>query len=118
MVTSTPKEIEKALIAAINEQTPNLRRKLESLPDRGADLVRAFMPVRTGAARDSVRVDKRKSELKKLSTRKTKLGRVYSDGDPKKMAAIEYGRHNGEQGDTPEFAPFRRAANALRNLEL
>lgn len=118
-MTSTRKDIEAAILAAINADYGELREDLQSLPERVADTVRELTPVLTGETKAAIEVKTRKSELKKLSTRKTKLGSVYSDDDPAKVASIEYGRGADEEhGATPEFAMFRRAAAIWQNAEI
>ncbi|ORA38705.1 hypothetical protein [Mycobacterium aquaticum] len=117
-MTSSKRDIEKAFIDAINED-PESRRDLEKIPERVADLVREFTPVLTGETEKSIEVALRKTELKKLSKRKVKLGTVYSTSDPERVGAIEYGRDASDtNGASPEWAMFRRAAAAFENMEL
>ncbi|MGJ6126194.1 hypothetical protein QN239_26815 [Mycolicibacterium sp. Y3] len=118
-MASTRKQIEQAILDAINASSSELRRDLQAVPEKVADTVRAFTPVLTGETKASIEVKTRKTALKKLSTRKTKLGTVYSDDDPAKIAALEYGRGaDDEHGATPEFAMFRRAAAIWRDVKL
>lgn len=118
---STPSaaDIKKAILEAVNRDTGDVRRDLMELPDKLANTLREFTPVLTGRTEKSIEVKTRKSELKKLSTRRTKIGSVYSDDDPERVAAIEYGRGaDQEHGATPEFAMFRRAVAAWEDREL
>lgn len=116
---TTRKDIEKAIIAAINADAEDLRKDLQTLPEKVADTVRQLTPVLTGETEASIEVKSRKSELKKLGTRRTKLGEVYSDDDPERVNSIEFGRGADEEhGETPEHAMFRRAAALWQNIDL
>ena len=117
-MTSSHDDIEDAILSAINEDA-GLRRELERIPDEIAKTVASFVPVDTGTARASIEVKARRTALKKLTTRKAKLGSVYSDDDPQKIATLEYGRGaSDDNGATPEFAMFRKAALIWDELDL
>lgn len=112
---SVAKDFEKAVMAAINEDT-ELRDLIEGVPDQIADTVQSFVPVDTGEAKASIEVKARRSPYKRLSTRKVKIGTVLSDDDPAKVNSLEFGRSgDNETGETEEFAMFRRAAAIWRD---
>lgn len=110
MASSSRAEIQKAILEAINESA-ELRATIEAAPDQLAGMVRANMPVDTGEAKLSVEVKARRTPYKRLTTRRITVGTVFSDDDPAKINTLEYGRSaSDDNGETPEFAPFRRAA--------
>lgn len=110
MASSSRAEIQRALLDAINESV-ELRATIEAAPEQLALMVEANMPVDTGEAKQSVEVKARRTKYKKLTTRRIKVGSVYSDDDPAKINTIEYGRSaEDDNSSTPEFAPFRKAA--------
>ncbi len=119
-MASSKKDIEKAIVAAINEDADGqLRELVMGVPERVADTVREFVPVLTGETKASIEVKSRKSEYKRIGTRRIKIGEVYSDEDPAKVNTIEFGRSaEDEHGATPEFAPFRKSAALWRWVEL
>ncbi|MFN6550668.1 hypothetical protein ACP6C7_18865 [Mycolicibacterium septicum] len=109
-MSSSRAEIQRAILDEINKSTA-LFAELESIPEQVEKTVEEFTPVLTGETKKSIEVKHRKTALKKLSTRRVKLGEVYSDEDPAKVNTIEYGRSDADDnGGTPEFAMFRRAA--------
>jgi hypothetical protein len=109
MANSTD-DFEDAILQAISEDA-ELRAKLDLIPEAIEATVVELMPVDTGEAKLSVEVKHRRSEWKKLSTRATKIGEIYSDDEPGKIQTLEFGRgEDDKHGATPEFAPFRRAA--------
>jgi predicted nuclease with TOPRIM domain len=109
-MTSTRDEFERAILEKISEDK-ELLAKLAEVPAKIEKTVEELTPVLTGETVKSIEVKSRRSELKKLSTRRTRLGEVYSDEDPAKVNAIEFGRGaDDDNGPTPEFAMFRRAA--------
>lgn len=111
-MTSSRKEIEDAILEAIAEDQ-ELRTKLEAVPDAVADTVQSFTPVDTGTAKASIEVQARRTPYKRLGTRRIKIGEVFSEDDPAKINALEYGRSDADDsGGTPQFAMFRRAAAA------
>jgi hypothetical protein len=117
-MTSSNSEIRDAILEAINNDA-ELFAELEALPDKIADTVREFTPILTGETVKSIEVKARRSAIKRLSTRLAKLGEVYSDDDPERVGAIEYGRgETDKHGGTPEFAMFRRAAAVWNTAEI
>lgn len=116
-MTSSNNEIRDALLEAINESA-ELRAAIEAVPDKVAETVRAFTPVLTGETKASIEVKARRTPYLKLSTRRVKLGEVYSDDPPARVGAIEYGRHNGEHGQTEGAYMFTRAAAVWDAAEL
>lgn len=117
-MASTRSEIRRALLDAINEDK-ELRALVEGVPDKVAGTVEALTPVDEGTARRSIEVKARRTAYKRLSTRRVKIGSVYSDDDPAKINALEFGRGaDTEHGETPEFAMFRRAAARWADMEL
>jgi len=103
-------DIQRAILDALNE-SPEVFRKLEEIPERVAETVVVLMPEDTGEAKQSIEIKARKTAIKRLSTRRVKLGQVYSDDDPAKINTLEFGRsEEDDSGATPEFAVFRRAA--------
>ncbi|BBX01862.1 hypothetical protein BST36_20785 [Mycolicibacterium moriokaense] len=117
-MTSSRDEIEDAILSAIAEDA-ELRRQLEAIPDKVADTVTALVPVDTGTAKASIEVKARRSPYKRLSTRRIKIGEVYSDDDPAKINTLEYGRsESDDNGGTPEFAMFRKAAAVWNGADL
>lgn len=117
-MTSTDKEIKAAILESINE-SKELRALMESIPERVEKTVEGFVPVLTGETKKSIETGHRKSPYRRLGTRRIKLGDVHSTSDPAKVAAIEYGRgEDAEHGATPEFAPFRKAADVWHWLDL
>jgi hypothetical protein len=117
-MTSSRDEFERAILEEINSDK-ELLRKLETIPKLIEATVEELTPVLTGETVKSIEVKSRKSELKKLSTRRVKLGEVYSDEDPAKINTIEFGRSaSDEHGATPEFAPFRKAAARWTDAKL
>jgi hypothetical protein len=117
-MTSSHDEIEDAILDAINEDD-ELRARIEAVPDKLADTVQAFTPVDTGTAKASIEVKARRTAYKRLSTRRVKIGTVYSDDDPAKINSLEYSRSESDNnGGTPEFAMFRRAAAVWNETEI
>jgi hypothetical protein len=117
-MTSKRSEFEAEMLAKISDD-PELLSMIEGVPGEIADTVRAFTPVDTGRTRDSISIQSRKTALRRLSTRRVKVGSVFSDDDPKRVAAIEYGRGaDAEHGETPEHAMFRRAVAAWIDRDL
>ncbi len=109
-MSSSRSDIQREILAAINDNAA-LFAELESIPEQVEKTVEEFTPVLSGDTKRSIEVKHRKTALKKLSTRRVKLGEVYSDEDPAKVNTIEYGRSaTDDNGATPEFAPFRKAA--------
>lgn len=119
MATSSKKDIERAIVAAINEDSDGeLRALVMSIPERVEQTVRELTPILTGETERSIEVKSRKSEYKRIGTRRIKIGDVFSDDDPVRVNAIEYGRKKGDHGTTPEFAMFRKAAAIWQQVEL
>lgn len=108
----TSDEIRDALLEAINEDPKGeLRALLMGFPERIEKTVEEFTPVLTGQTVKSISTKHRRTEYKRLSTRRIKIGEVFSDDDPVRVGAIEYGRNDtDEHGGSPEHAMFRRAA--------
>jgi hypothetical protein len=125
MASSTAKEIEQALLAAINESN-ELFEELEKVPEQIMRTVIEFAPVgnpavdpESGLTVADIDVSARRTKLKKLSYRKAKLGEVYSEDDPARVNSIEYGRAaTDKHGGTPEHAMFRRAADLWNDVEI
>lgn len=110
MASSSRAEIQKAILDAINESV-ELRATIESIPEQIEKTVEEFTPILSGETVKSIETKHRKTKYKKLSTRRIKIGEVYSDSDPARVNSIEYGRSaEDDNGDTPEFAMFRKAA--------
>ncbi|GFG49454.1 hypothetical protein CQY20_31935 [Mycolicibacterium agri] len=106
------------ILDELSEDT-DLRAGLESLPRLVADTVQSLTPMDTGEARRSIEVKGRKLPYKRLSYRRIKIGEVYSDDDPAKINTLEYGRSaSDDNGATPEFAMFRRAAELWDDADL
>ncbi len=120
MRDSTQKEIEQAIIAAINEDKDGeLRDRIMSIPGEIEKTVIEFTPIVTGRTEKSIEVKSRKSEYKRLSTRKINIGEVYSDDDPERIGAIEYGRKPGAKyGESEGAFMFHRAAAAWNETDL
>lgn len=120
MASSSKKDIEKAIIAAINEDTDGqLRELVMGIPERVEQTVRELTPILTGETERSIEVKSRKSEYKRIGTRRIKIGEVYSDEEPAKVNSLEFGRSaDDEHGATPEFAMFRKAAAVWQQVEL
>jgi hypothetical protein len=117
-MTTSRTEFERELLREISEDK-ELRAKLEAIPKLIEKTVEQLTPVLTGETVKSVEAKSRRSELKKLSTRRTKLGEVFSDDDPERVAAIEYGRSaSDEHGEAPEWAMFRKAAARWQDAKL
>lgn len=117
-MTTSRTEFERELLREISEDK-DLRARIDAVPDKVAATVTALMPVDTGEAKASVEVKARRSEWKRLSPRRIKVGEVYSDDDPAKINTIEYGRGaEDDNGPTPEFAPFRKAAILWQDSKL
>lgn len=117
MATSSSDEIGRAILDAINK-SDGLRRDLASYPDKIADTVREFTPIRTGETRRSIEdIQARGIEYEHIDTRPVLIGEVYSDEPDEKIAAIEYGRKHGDHGETAGAFMFARAA-ALWNERL
>ncbi len=114
------REIRDAILAAINEDKDGaLRRTIMAIPDKVADTVQMLTPVDTGTAKSSIEVQARKTAYKRLSTRRIKIGEVFSEDDPAKIASLEYGRGaSDDNGPTEEFAMFRRAAAIWDAMDL
>ncbi len=116
-MTSSNREIRDALFEAINDDT-ELLRELEAIPDKVAETVREYTPVLSGETVKSIEVKARRTAIRKLTTRRVSLGEVYSDDDPERVNAIEFGRgETDKHGGTPEFGMFRRAAAAWNAAE-
>jgi len=109
LATSSTKDIRDALLDAINGSA-ELRAEIMAIPEKVEKTVEHFTPVLTGETVKSISTTHRKTPYKRLSTRRIKIGEVYSDDDPERVAAIEYGRHQGDSGTSPEWAMFRKAA--------
>jgi hypothetical protein len=117
-MTSTRNEFEDEILAAISADN-DLRARIEAVPDKIAATVTELTPVDTGTAKASIEVKARRSPWKRLSTRRIKLGEVFSDDDPAKINTLEYGRaETDDNGGTPEFAMFRKAAARWRDAEI
>ncbi|MGB3352687.1 MAG: hypothetical protein WBB00_07925 [Mycobacterium sp.] len=117
-MTSTSAEIRAALIEAVNESAA-LRTLIEAVPDQVSAAVTSFVPVDTGTAKASIEVKARRTAYKRLTTRRIKIGEVYSDDDPAKIGTLEYGRGaNDENGPTEEFAMFRKGAALIDGTDL
>lgn len=117
-MTSSRSEFEKEILEKISEDK-ELLRKLESIPEKIERTVEELTPVLTGETKRSISVTSRKTALKKLSTRRVKLGTVFSEDDPKRVSAIEYGRaETDEHGGSPEWAMFRQAAARWQDVEI
>lgn len=109
-MSDTTDGFEDAILAAISDNA-ELRAKLEVIPEAIEATVLELTPVLTGEFADSIEVKSRRSEWRKLSTRSTKIGEVYSDSDPALVNTLEFGRGADEKfGATTEFSMFRRAA--------
>lgn len=119
-MTSSRNEIKNAILAAINEdKSGELRRTIMAIPDKVADTVQQLTPVDTGTAKASIEVQARKTAYKRLGTRRIRIGEVFSEDDPQKIATLEYGRGaSDDNGATEEFAMFRRAAALWNDVDL
>ena len=117
MATSSRNEIRDDIAEAVSDSA-ELRSLLMGLPERIEKTVESLTPYLTGETVKSITTTHRKTPYKRLSTRRIKIGEVYSDDDPERVGAIEYGRHAGEHGEAPEWAMFRRAASILDASEL
>jgi hypothetical protein len=100
------REIETAILEEIRK-SGTLRREFEDYLERIAADWRKLAPVDTGTYRKSIKVKKAGGRLGDV-TQGAPIGSVYSDDDPDKVAAIEYGT-----SDTKEFAPMRKTAAAF-----
>ena len=117
-MTSSRSDFEKAILEEISKDD-DLRARIEAVPDKVAATVVALVPVDTGTAKASIEVKARRSPWKRLSTRRIKVGEVFSDDDPAKINTLEYGRSESDNnGPTEEFAPFRRAAARWQDVEI
>jgi hypothetical protein len=117
-MTSSRSEFEKEILEKISAD-PELRERIEAVPDAVAETVQSFTPVLTGETVASIEVKSRRSPWKRLSYRRIKVGTVLSESDPKRVAAIEYGRsETDDNGGTPAAAMFRRAAAAWMDFRL
>lgn len=117
-MNSSREDYERAIVEAISNDT-QLRARIEAVPDQVAATVASFVPVDTGTAKASIEVKARRSPWRRLSTRRIKVGEVFSDDDHSKIATLEYGRGaSDEHGATPEFAMFRKAAMRWEDVEL
>lgn len=117
-MTSSDREIKAAILEAINESA-ELRAVIESVPEKVEKTVEVFTPVLTGETQKSIETKHRKTAYKKLGTRRIKIGEVFSDSDPARVASIEYGRGaDSERGATEEAAMFRRAAAVWNDMDL
>ena len=111
-------DIRRAIFEAV-AKSDQLRALIDTVPDRVAATVASLTPVDTGTAKASIEVKARRTPWKRLSTRRIKVGEVYSDDDPAKIATLEYGRKaSDDNGATPEFAMFRKAAARWEAVEL
>lgn len=117
-MTSSRSEFEKEILEKISEDN-ELRARIEAVPDKIAATVTELTPVDTGTAKASIEVKARRSPWKRLSFRRIKVGEVFSDDDPAKINTLEYGRAaSDDNGETPEFAMFRRAAARWQDVEI
>ena len=117
-MSSSQKDFEDAILEKISEDA-GLRARIEAVPDRVAATVTELVPVDNGELKGSIEVKARRSPWKRLSRRPIKVGEVFSDDDPAKVNTIEYGRsESDDNGGTPEFAPFRRAAARWIDAEI
>lgn len=116
-MTSSRNEIRAAIIEAISE-SKELRATIMSIPERVEKTVEEFTPVLTGETVKSITTTHRKTPYRKLSTRRIKIGEVYSDDDPERVGAINYGRHEGDSGQTEGAFMFQRAASVWESVEL
>jgi hypothetical protein len=106
------------VLRKINENK-ELRAKLEAIPKLVEKTVEELTPVDTGETLASIEVKSRRSELKRLSTRRTKLGTVFSDDDPERVNSIEFGRGaESEHGGTEGAYMFTRAAARWQDAKL
>ena len=118
MRDSTLEEIKQAIIAAINEDPDGeLREYVMSIPGEVEKTVQELTPIVTGRTEESIEVKSRRTEYKRLSTRKINIGEVYSDDDPERIGAIEYGRKPGAKYGESEGAFMFHKAAALWNGE-
>lgn len=107
---SSDRDIQRALLDAINKSA-DLKRELAAIPDKVADTVREFTPTRTGETRRSIEdIQSRNIDFERIDTHPVKIGEVFSDEDPAKIASIEYGRKHGDHGETAGSFMFARAA--------
>lgn len=109
-MTSSENDIRKAITDAINDST-ELREWVMSVPEKIEQTVEHFTPVLTGETVKSIATRHRKTPYRRLSTRRIKIGQVYSDDDPVRVAAIEYGRHDGDKGTTEGAHMFAKAVS-------
>lgn len=117
-MSSTSKQIRDAILQAINENT-ELRELIESVPEQVAETVAEGVPVDTGTAQKSIEIKARRNAYKKLSTRRTRVGTVRSDDDFEKIMTLEFGRDaTDDNGASPEFAMFRKAAQIWKDKDL
>jgi hypothetical protein len=117
-MTTSSRDFEDEILQKISEDD-DLRARIEAVPDKIAATVAELTPVRTGTAKASIEVKARRSPWKRLSTRPIKVGEVFSDDDPAKIATLEYGRGaDAKDGGTPEFAMFRRSAARWEDAEI
>lgn len=117
-MTSSRKDFEDEILDKISADA-DLRARIEAVPDRIAATVTEFTPVDTGTAKASIETKARRTPWKRLSTRRIKVGEVYSDDDPAKIATLEYGRgESDDNGGTPEFGMFRKAAARWMDAEI
>jgi len=113
------KLIEQAALDSINV-SGELRGIIEDIPEQVLDTVKMIMQADsdTGEAKDSIGLKSRRNAYKKLSYRRVRVGTVESDLEPGHIGALEFGRGaDQEQGETPEFAQFRRAAAIWQDAE-
>ena len=108
----TDSELLKALRAELSEND-GVRAELYDLADDIADVARALAPEDEGTFRDSI--EARPVKYRKLNKR-TKAARIMSTDDPRKVAALEYGRDGDtENGASPAYRTFERTAEAFNN---
>lgn len=100
----------KALRAELAE-SDGVRSELYALADAVADIARALAPEGEGVFRASI--EARPVRYRKLSKR-TRVARIMSTDDPRKVAALEYGRDaDNENGASPAYRTFERTAAAF-----
>lgn len=103
--TINSQDIQRAIAEAMVESR-DLPAEFDRFLDEVADTVRDLSPVGTGKFRNSIKARRLRNRLDAGALRRgASIGQVYSDDDPEKVAAIEFGT-----SDTEEFAPFRKAA--------
>lgn len=89
-----PREVERAIAEEVKRGAA--QPDVDEFTEQVADTVRDFSPVGTGKFRRSIKTNK---------TGRLDGNYVYSDDDPEKVEALEYGT-----SDTEAFSPFAKAA--------